>query len=98
MWVLGSSELLIANVVIHEMLLAKFAYDLVNVGWDGNKWKDVATIDKSMLPFYYKIIINVIMIVKSLTINILLIGMCILFLMDWLRMIITNTQNHIMII
>lgn len=51
---MGSSQLLIASVFIHEMLHAKFANDLVKAGWDGNKWKDVAKIDKDNLPTLLK--------------------------------------------
>ncbi|OPB89708.1 hypothetical protein BAS06_04935 [Elizabethkingia miricola] len=45
---LGSTDVGIAKVYIHEMLHAKMIHDLVNVGWDGDK--DIKEINPESLP------------------------------------------------
>lgn len=45
---LGSTDVGIAKVYIHEMLHAKMIHDLVNAGWDGDK--DIKEINPESLP------------------------------------------------
>ncbi|MDV2447254.1 hypothetical protein CMU93_07040 [Elizabethkingia anophelis] len=56
--ILGSPDLFIASLFIHEMLHAKIMHELVKAGWNGNQFKDLARIDKVNLPTilgeYYK--------------------------------------------
>ncbi|WP_454058915.1 hypothetical protein [Elizabethkingia ursingii] len=56
--ILGSPDLFIASLFIHEMFHAKIMNELVKAGWNGNQFKDLAKIDSANLPTilgeYYK--------------------------------------------